>query len=195
MDAASAERGGETSLMPGVAVGQNTLGFALMQAGDTGRAIAMADKARRLSPYDPMSFAMIGVLGFSLALDGRHDEAVETLAMAIRQPNAHSHLVALAAVCDALAGREADARRTLGRLHAAAPEYGEREFRRAFQFQQPAHAQLIGDAFLRLGRLRPAGRGIRARRSFTPQAGRASARPLPGLWGRGHRVCRDGLSL
>src|SRR3546814_1443400 len=72
-----------------------------------------------------------------------HDEAVETLAMAIRQPNAHYHLVALAAVCDALAGREAEARRNLGRLHEAAPEYGEREFRRAFQFQQPAHAQLI----------------------------------------------------
>src|SRR3546814_11633594 len=87
-----------------------------MQAGDTVRAIEMADKARRLSPYDPMSFAMIGVRGFSLALDGRHDEAVETLAMAIRQPNAHYHLVALAAVCDAFAGRDAEARRNLGRL-------------------------------------------------------------------------------
>src|SRR3546814_16400600 len=109
-----------------------------------------------------MGFEMIGVRGFSLALDGRHDEAVETLAMAIRQPNAHYHLVALAAVCDALAGSAAEARRNLGRLHEAAPEYGEREFRRAFQFQQPAHAQLIGDAFRRLRRTLPPGRGIPA---------------------------------
>src|SRR3546814_887321 len=115
MDASIAELGAATALNPSFAVGQYTLGFALMQAGDTVRAIEMADKARRLSPYDPMSFAMIGVRGFSLALDGRHDEAVETLAMAIRQPNAHYHLVALAAVCDALAGREAEARRNLGR--------------------------------------------------------------------------------
>src|SRR3546814_4746693 len=95
MDASIAELGAATALNPSFAVGQYTLGFALMQAGDTVRAIEMADKARRLSPYDPMSFAMIGVRGFSLALDGRHDEAVETLAMAIRQPNAHYHLVAL----------------------------------------------------------------------------------------------------
>src|SRR3546814_2075406 len=106
MDASIAELGAATALNPSFAVGQYTLGFALMQAGDTVRAIEMADKARRLSPYDPMSFAMIGVRGFSLALDGRHDEADETLAMAIRQPNANYHLVALAAVGDALAGRE-----------------------------------------------------------------------------------------
>src|SRR3546814_10430963 len=141
MDASIAELGAATALNPSFAVGQYTLGFALMQAGDTVRAIEMAGKARRLSPYDPMSFAMIGVRGFSLALDGRHDEAVETLAMAIRQPNAHYHLVALAAVFDPLAGREAEARRHLGRLNEAAPEYGERAFRSAFPFSQPAPAQ------------------------------------------------------
>src|SRR3546814_16749562 len=97
-----------------------------------------------------MSFAMIGVRGFSLALDGRHDEAVETLAMAIRQPNAHYHLVALAAVCDALAGRDAEARRNLGRLREAMPDYGGRELRLAFPFQKPAHAPLPGDPFPRI---------------------------------------------
>src|SRR3546814_15184931 len=131
--------------------------------------------------------AMIGVRGFSLALDGRHDEAVETLAMAIRQPNAHYHLVALAAVCDALAGRDAEARRNLGRLHEAAPEYGERAFRRAFQFQPPAPPPLVGHAFRRLGRLPPAGRGRRESPAWTPRRGRHAATHLPGHRGRGDR--------
>lgn len=158
-----AELGAATALNPSFAVGQYTLGFALMQAGDTVHSIQMADKARRLSPYDPMSFAMIGVRGFSLALDGRYDEGAGTLALAIRQPNAHYHVVAMAALCDILAGRDADARRNLGRLHEAVPGYGEGDFLRAFQFRQPAHTQLIGDAFRRLGRLRRVPRGNHAR--------------------------------
>lgn len=165
MDEAIAELGAATALNPSFAVGQYTLGFTLMQAGDTVRSIEMADRARRLSPYDPMAFAMLGVRGFSLALTGEYGQAAETLALAIRQPNAHYHLLAMAAVCDALAGREVDARRNLGRLLEARPGYGENEFLRAFQFRQPAHTQLIGDAFRRLGRLHRSGRGTRARRA------------------------------
>src|SRR3546814_9290793 len=77
MDASIAELGAATALNPSFAVGQYTLGFALMQAGDTVRAIEMADKARRLSPYDPMSFAMIGVRGFRLALDRSEEHTSE----------------------------------------------------------------------------------------------------------------------
>ena len=143
-----------TALNPSFAVGQYSLGFALMHAGDTEHSIEMADKARRLSPYDPMSFAMIGVCGFSLALAGRYDQAAKAMALAERQPNAHHHMVAIAAVCNVLAGDEDAARRSLGRLHAARPGYGERDFLRAFQLQQPAHAKLVGNAFGRLRRLR-----------------------------------------
>ena len=164
MQEAIVELGAATALNPSFAVGQYTLGFALMQAGDTVRSVEMADKARRLSPYDPMGFAMLGVRGFSLAMDGRYDEAAEILALAVRRPNAHYHLVAMAAVCNALAGREADARHNLGRVLEARPGYDEGEFLRAFQFRQPAHTQLIGDAFRRLGRYR-GGRGSRARRA------------------------------
>lgn len=142
-----------TAMNPSFAVGQYTLGFALMQAGDTAGSIEMADKARRLSPYDPMSFAMIGVRGFSQALIGRYDQAAESLALAIRQPNAHYHMLAMAAVCNVLAGREDEARRNLTRLLEARPGYGKREFLRAFQFQQPGHARLVGDAFRSLERM------------------------------------------
>jgi TolB-like protein/DNA-binding winged helix-turn-helix (wHTH) protein len=142
-----------TDLNPSFAVGQYSLGFALMHAGDTEHSIEMVDKARRLSPYDPMSFAMIGVRGFSLALAGQYEKAATEMALAERQPNAHYHMVAVAAVCHVLAGNEGAARRNLERLHEARPGYGEKDFLRAFALQQPAHAKLVGNAFGRLRRL------------------------------------------
>jgi hypothetical protein len=126
------------------------LGFALMHAGDLLQSIAMADKARRLSPYDPMSFAMIGVRAFSLAMAGDYAQGAKLMTLATRQPNAHYHMVAMAAVCDALAGQEDAARRDLRRLRQARPGYGATEFLRAFPFQQPAHTSMIASAFRRL---------------------------------------------
>jgi TolB-like protein/DNA-binding winged helix-turn-helix (wHTH) protein len=143
-----------TALNPSFAVGQYTLGFALMHTGDTVHSIERADRARRLSPYDPMSFAMIGVRGFSLALRGQYDEAARLMALSVQQPNAHYHMVAMSAVCDALAGNTEAARHGRGRLLEARPGYGAKEFLRAFQFQQPEHRKLIESAFRRLARLR-----------------------------------------
>jgi TolB-like protein len=140
------------ALNPSFAVGQYTLGFALMHAGDLTQSIVMADKARRLSPYDPMSFAMIGVRAFSLGMAGEFEQAAKLMAISIRQPNAHYHMVAMAAVCDALAGLEEAARRDLRRLRQARPGYGLRDFLRAFPFQQPAHTTLIARAFDSLAR-------------------------------------------
>jgi TolB-like protein/DNA-binding winged helix-turn-helix (wHTH) protein len=153
MSESIAELSTATALNPSFAVGQYTLGFALMQAGDITRSVEMADRARRLSPYDPMSFAMIGVRGFSLAMTGQFDQAADIMAISIRQPNAHYHMIAMAAVCDALAGRVNAARRNLERLQRARPGYGVGDFLRAFLFQQPAHTKLIASAFRHLSRL------------------------------------------
>lgn len=65
MSESIAELSATTDLNPSFAVGQYTLGFALLHAGETVRSIERADKARRLSPYDPLRFAMIGVRGSS----------------------------------------------------------------------------------------------------------------------------------
>jgi len=149
-----AELSTSTTLNPSFAIGQYTLGFALMHAGDTTRSIEMADKARRLSPYDPMRFAMIGLRAFSLALTGHYDQAAKLMALSVREPNAHFQMVAMAAVCDALAGNDDAARSDFGRLLKARPGYGAKDFLRAYALQQPAHTKLIDGAFRRLGRLR-----------------------------------------
>lgn len=155
VDGSLVELDAATALNPSFAVGQYSLGFALMQAGDTVRSIEKVDRARRLSPYDPMSPVMIGVRAFSLALAGQYAEASSLMAGGIRHPNAHAHfhLVAMAAVCDALAGEDGRARRNIARVRRARPGYGVGDFHRVFHFRLPAHAQLIGDAFRRLERL------------------------------------------
>lgn len=143
-----------TALNPCFAVGQYTLGFALMQAGDTTRSIELSDKARRLSPYDPLRFAMIGLRGFSLAMNGQYEQAAKILALSVRQPGAHYQMIAMAAVCDALARNDDAARNDFGRLREAKPGYGASDFLRAYPFQRPAHTKLICAAFRRLERLR-----------------------------------------
>ncbi len=154
LDEAIAELGTATALNPSFAVGHYSQGFALMHAGETAPSIRMADRARRLSPYDPMSFAMIGLRGFSLALAGEYGAAARHLARSIRLPNAHHNMVAMAAVCDVLAGDVPAARRDLRRLRQARAGYGAREFLRAFPLRKPAHAALVESAFARLDRLR-----------------------------------------
>jgi TolB-like protein/DNA-binding winged helix-turn-helix (wHTH) protein len=142
-----------TDLNPSFAIGQYSLGFALLHAGETTRSLEMAKKARRLSPYDPMGFAMIGLRGFSLALRGEYSQAAELLADSIKQPNAHFHMVAMAVVCDALAGHEDAARRDLTRLRKARPGYDAKDFLRAYPLQQAEHTKLIDVAFRRLEHL------------------------------------------
>lgn len=152
-DLALAELGEATELNPSFAVGEYSLGFALMQAGELAQGIEHADKARRLSPYDPLRFAMIGVRAFSLALAGEVNEASRLMAVAADEPNAHYHMLAMAAVCDVLAGRDGAARLHLERLHAVQPAYCVDDFLRAFRFQRDAHASQIRGAFRQLARL------------------------------------------
>lgn len=152
-DVALAELRAATELNPSFAVGQYSLGFALMQAGELNRGIEHADKARRLSPYDPLRFAMIGVRAFSLALAGDVEEASRLMALAVEEPNAHYHMLAMAAVCDVLAGRDQAARLHLARLRAVRPDYAVADFLQAFRFQRDAHATLIRSAFRQMARL------------------------------------------
>jgi hypothetical protein len=59
-------------------------------------------------------------------------------------------MVAMALVCDVLAGNMDAAKCGRSRLLKVRPEYGVKEFLRAFQFQLPAHRKLITSAFRRL---------------------------------------------
>jgi hypothetical protein len=121
-----------------------------MQLGQMIPSLAANTKARRLSPYDPMTFAMYACFAANLKLLGRHAEAADFATRAARQPNTHYHVVAIAAVCNVLAERRDAAKAHYARLLAAHPGYSCADYLDAFKHRPEENAALIRRAFKQL---------------------------------------------
>ena len=132
------------------AVGQYSLAYAVMQLGDPDRSIEIVGKARRLSPFDPMTFAMFGVRAQNLSFLGRHEESATFASRAANQPNSHYHVVAVGAYCNVLAGLDGEALTLYRRVKAARPEYSINDFLRAFRLRRPEHVDMTKRAFKQL---------------------------------------------
>jgi DNA-binding SARP family transcriptional activator/Tfp pilus assembly protein PilF len=133
-------------LSPSFALGHYTLGFVEGQSGDPAAAIAATNYSRKLSPFDPLQFAMMATRAYAhLRLDQRA-EAAEWAVRATARPNAHAHILAIAAQCLALVGRTDEARRYVARLREKLPRYDVEEFLRSFHFDKDAERLFRGAA-------------------------------------------------
>lgn len=121
-------------LSPNFSLAHYTLAFVHAQAGDPAAAIAASDRARALSPFDPLLFAMLASRGIALARMGRYEESSEWAVKAAARPNAHVHIHAIAAYSLALAGSLTEARAHMARIHRMSPGYSVSDFLSAFQF-------------------------------------------------------------
>jgi DNA-binding SARP family transcriptional activator len=137
-------------LSPNFALGHYTLAFVHSQSGDAHAAIRSSDHSRHLSPYDPLLFAMLGARAMALVTLKRFDEAAEWAVKAAARPNAHAHILGIAAYSLALAGRLDEARAHLAAIHATVPRYGIKEFLGAFKFAPESEA-LFREAAKRSG--------------------------------------------
>jgi DNA-binding SARP family transcriptional activator len=142
----------ETSvdLSPNFAQGHYTLGFVHSQAGDPEVAIAAADQSRRLSPYDPLVFGMLGSRAMALIRQGRFEEAATWGMNAASRPNAHAHIAAIATLALSFAGRLDEARDYLAGIRTALPGYGVSHFLSAMQLG-PDDEALFRKAARRIG--------------------------------------------
>ena len=138
-------------LSPNFALGHYTLAFVHAQAGDPETAISASDYARHLSPFDPLLFGMLASRGMALARLDRFDEAAEWGVKAAARPNAHAHILGIAAFLLALAERPVEARTYLTAIHRTRPHYGIDDFLRAFQFER-REQQMFRDAAKRIER-------------------------------------------
>ena len=127
-------------LSPNFALGHYTLAFVHSQAGDPCAAIAYADHSRHLSPFDPMLFGMLGARAMALVRLGRSEEAADWAIKAAARPNAHAHIMAIAAFCLALAGRLDEASRYLAAIRMTLPHYRVADFLAAMQFAPDGEA-------------------------------------------------------
>lgn len=119
---------------PNFAMGHYTLAFVSSQAGDSRAAIESADHSRHLSPFDPMMFGMLGARAMALVRLGVFEEAADWAIKAAARPNAHPHILAIAAYSLALAGRMDEARAHRAAIHKRLARYSIDDFLRAFRF-------------------------------------------------------------
>ena len=128
------ELGDAVDLSPNFALAHYTLSFVHCQSGDAAAAIRYADRSHDLSPYDPMTFAMLGAKAIAHARLGHYAEAADMGIKATLRPNAHTHILAIAAQCLALADRGDEARAFWARIQQGRPEYSMEDFLSSFHF-------------------------------------------------------------
>jgi len=127
-------------LSPNYASAHYTLAFLHSQSGDPRAAISFSDHSRQLSPFDPLLFAMLGTRAVSLVRLGQYDEAAEWAIKAAARPNAHQHIMAIAAFALGLAGRTQDANVYKTRILERVPNYAMTDFLAAFRYSPEAVA-------------------------------------------------------
>jgi DNA-binding SARP family transcriptional activator len=149
-DQALVELEAAVDLSPNFAIGHYTLAFVQSQSGDARSAIRSSDHSRRLSPYDPMLFGMLGARAMALARLSRFEEAAECGIEAAARPNAHAHIQAIAAYCLALADRGEEARAKMALLLQRSPNYRVEDFLTAMQFD-PKGAALFREGARLIG--------------------------------------------
>lgn len=128
-------------LSPNFALGHYTMAFVQSQAGDPRAAISSSDHSRRLSPFDPLLFGMLGARAMALVRLGEFEQAAEWAVKAAARPNAHPHILAIAAFTLALAGSLDEARAFAAAIRRDLPRYGVGDFLAAFHFDAQGEAR------------------------------------------------------
>ena len=126
-------------LSPNFAMGHYALAFVRAQTGDSNAAIACSDQSRLSSPFDPL-FAMLATRAMALVRLQRFEEAAGWAAQAASRPNAHPHVLAIAAFCLALAGSIPEARALAAGIRKVLPNYSLADFLNAFQYEEKGAA-------------------------------------------------------
>jgi TolB-like protein len=136
-------------LNPSFAIGQYSLGFALQFAGLVEESQQAVTLAQRLSPFDPMRFAMMALNGRNLVSLGARNEAVDAIAQAVEESNAHYHILAMAAHISAAADKPELSAAYLERLRAIRPDYDYDTYARAFPLFREEDIRLVRKVFSR----------------------------------------------
>ncbi len=126
-------------------------GFIGIHADDTRPVLASLEMAQRLSPFDPLLFAIKSSRAMSLVFEGKLEEAAAWSVRATNEPNAHFHIYAIAAGCLELAGRSEDAGNNAEWALARHPGYSTTVFRRSFPHSDELRRQPLIEAMHRAG--------------------------------------------
>lgn len=136
---------------PNYAQGLYARGFVEAHAGMSDQAVADLEMAQRLSPFDPLLFAIESSRAVGLAVEGRYAEAADWAVRATCEPNAHFHIFAIAGACLELAGRHEEAARQVARAKASHAGYSVAVFERSFPQKSSEHRRVLAAALRAAG--------------------------------------------
>jgi hypothetical protein len=109
------------------------------------------DLAMRLSPLDPLHYAMLATRAFTHMARGEHAEAAAWVERAARAPGAHVLIALIAAVVHVLAGDRARADAWAANARARSPDLTRKDFFRAFPATSAAMRDGAATALATLG--------------------------------------------
>lgn len=124
-----------TSLSPNYAQGIYALAWTNTIAGANLDDRGLINQAMRLSPLDPLYYAMLGARGFTHIAREEYVEAVKWTEQAARSPGAHVFMAVLAAAAQGLAGNMSRAREWAADVRARRPILSSADFFRGYPVQ------------------------------------------------------------
>lgn len=140
-----------TALSPNYAQGIYARAWTETLAGRGLEGRAHVDLAMRLSPLDPLFYAMLGTRAFTHMAEGEEAEAASWAERAARSPGAHVLIAMIAAVAQLLAGNEPAARVWAANVRERNPALTREDFFRAFPMKPEAMRSRVSKALARLG--------------------------------------------
>ena len=151
LDSASAWLERATSLSPNYAQGLYALAWTNTIAAAHKDSREQLDLAMRLSPLDPLYYAMLGARGFTHIAREEYAEAAVWTEQAARYPGAHVFMALLAAATQALAGDTARATAWAANVRERGPQLRSVDFFRGYPVQAEPMRTRIADALQGLG--------------------------------------------
>lgn len=134
------------TLNPSFAAAHYAYGSGLKFLSRAEEGIVSVERARRISPYDPMMFSFMSLLAELNGLLGEAAASVKWAKRAARSPQTHYNILAIAAWCHWRAGETDAAQVYLAEVRRRRPGYSRAMFFRAFPYRAPERGML--DALL-----------------------------------------------
>ena len=110
-----------------------------------------ARAALRLSPIDPLRYAMIATDGFTQAMLGDEAAGAALVDRAAREPRAHVMIAVMAAICQTWAGNAAETRYWARQVRSRGPNLTKDVFLQSFPFESRALRRRVSDALVSIG--------------------------------------------
>jgi tetratricopeptide (TPR) repeat protein len=140
-----------TSMSPNFAQGVYARAWTETLAGRELEGRAHVDLAMRLSPLDPLYYAMLGTRAFTHMAHGEDAQAAEWAERAARMPNAHALIAMIAVAAHGMAGNDARAEAWAADVRKRHPALTRADFFRSFPMKEEAMRARVLRALERSG--------------------------------------------